>query len=59
MLKYGSWATSAGFADFYCVQTVSPDFGGDYSNLSVFLVYQARILVLSDRVFSFVETFFA
>lgn len=36
--KKASWTTSAGFADWYIVQTTSPDFGGDYSNLSCFLV---------------------
>lgn len=36
--KKASWTTSAGFADWYIVQTTSPDFSGDYSNLSCFLV---------------------
>ncbi len=36
--KKASWTTSAGFADWYVVQTTSPDFGGDFSNLSCFLV---------------------
>jgi alkylation response protein AidB-like acyl-CoA dehydrogenase len=36
--KKASWTTSGGFADWYVVQTTSPDFGGDYSNLSCFLV---------------------
>jgi alkylation response protein AidB-like acyl-CoA dehydrogenase len=36
--KKASWTTSAGFADWYVVQTTSPDFGGDYSNLSCFLI---------------------
>ncbi|CAL4199224.1 unnamed protein product, partial [Meganyctiphanes norvegica] len=40
LLKYGSWATSAGHADWYTIQTVSPNFDGDFSNLSCFLVYQ-------------------
>ena len=39
ILKYCSWATSAGYADFYTIQTVSPDFNGDFSNLSCFLIY--------------------
>ena len=38
VLKKASWTTSAGFADFYVLQTTSPDYGGDYSNLSVFVV---------------------
>jgi alkylation response protein AidB-like acyl-CoA dehydrogenase len=36
--KKASWTTSAGFADWYVVQTTSPDFAGDYSNLSCFLI---------------------
>lgn len=36
--KKASWTTSAGFADWYIVQTTSPDFAGDYSNLSCFLI---------------------
>ena len=35
--KKASWTTSAGFADFYVVQTTSPDFTG-YDDLSVFVV---------------------
>src|ERR1700747_307987 len=35
--KKASWTTSAGFADFYVVQTTSPDFRG-YDDLSVFVV---------------------
>src|ERR671932_649275 len=35
--KKASWTTSAGFADFYVVQTTSPDFSG-YDDLSVFVV---------------------
>jgi len=38
LLKYGSWATSAGFADFYVIITISPQFEGDFSNLSCFLL---------------------
>ncbi|MBW4553820.1 MAG: acyl-CoA/acyl-ACP dehydrogenase [Aphanocapsa sp. GSE-SYN-MK-11-07L] len=37
--KKASWTTSAGFADWYIVQTTSPDFDGNYSNLSCFLIY--------------------
>jgi len=36
--KKASWTTSGGFADWYVVQTTSPDFAGDYSNLSCFLL---------------------
>ncbi|MCY7275646.1 MAG: acyl-CoA/acyl-ACP dehydrogenase, partial [Phormidesmis sp. CAN_BIN44] len=37
--KKASWTTSAGFADWYIVQTTSPDFDGNYSDLSCFLIY--------------------
>jgi alkylation response protein AidB-like acyl-CoA dehydrogenase len=36
--KKASWTTSGGFADWYIVQTTSPKFGGNYSNLSCFLI---------------------
>ena len=36
--KKASWTTSGGFADWYVVQTTSPEFGGDYSDLSCFLL---------------------
>ena len=42
VLKKASWTTSAGFADFYVCQTTSPDYNGDYSNLSVFVVTTTR-----------------
>ena len=41
--KKASWTTSAGFADWYIVQTTSPDFGGDYSNLSCFLIMNNEV----------------
>ena len=41
--KKASWTTSGGFADWYVVQTTSPDFGGDYSNLSCFLILADEI----------------
>jgi alkylation response protein AidB-like acyl-CoA dehydrogenase len=37
VMKKSSWTTSGGFADWYVLQTTSPDFDGDYSDLSVFL----------------------
>src|SRR4029079_4482233 len=43
VLKKASWTTSAGFADFYVLQTTSPDYNGDYSNLSVFVVDKDEI----------------
>ena len=36
--KKASWTTSGGFADWYIVQTTSPNFDGNYSNLSCFLI---------------------
>ena len=41
--KKASWTTSAGFADFYVVQTTSPDFKGNYSDLSCFLVLKEEV----------------
>ena len=40
VLKFGSWATSAGHADWYAMETISPEFKGDFSNLAVFVVYK-------------------
>ncbi|XP_076043887.1 uncharacterized protein LOC143026975 [Oratosquilla oratoria] len=48
LLKYGSWCTSAGYADWYAVQTVSPNFDGDYANVSFFLIYKDEIRASSD-----------
>ncbi|CAH1791595.1 unnamed protein product [Owenia fusiformis] len=48
VLKSSSWTTSAGFADFYCAQTASPGFGGDYSNLSVFLLFKNEVRSNTD-----------
>ena len=42
LLKCGSWATSAGFADFYVIITTSPQFNGNFSNLSCFLLFKVR-----------------
>ncbi|MEM6256059.1 MAG: acyl-CoA dehydrogenase family protein [Cyanobacteria bacterium P01_D01_bin.156] len=39
VFKRASWTTSAGFADWYIVQTTSPNFAGNYSDLSCFLIY--------------------
>ncbi len=35
--KKASWTTSGGFADWYVFQTTSPDFGGNYADLTVWL----------------------
>lgn len=42
--KKASWTTSAGFADFYVVQTTSPEFKGNYSDLSCFLVMKDEVI---------------
>ncbi len=42
--KKSSWTTSGGFADWYVLQTTSPDFDGDYSNLSVFLCMSDEVI---------------
>ncbi len=43
VFKRASWTTSAGFADWYIVQTTSPNFDGDYSDLSCFLIYNSEV----------------
>ena len=40
--KKASWTTSGGFADFYVVQTTSPEFNG-YDDLSVFVDRQGAL----------------
>jgi alkylation response protein AidB-like acyl-CoA dehydrogenase len=35
--KRASWTTSGGFADWYVLQTTSPDFGGNYADLTCWL----------------------
>ena len=49
VLKKASWTTSAGFADFYVLQTTSPDYNGDYSNLSVFVVDKSEIIAKPEE----------
>ena len=41
--KKAAFTTSSGFADWYVTQTTSPDFAGDYSDLSVFLLYPDEV----------------
>lgn len=41
--KKASWTTSGGFADWYIVQTSSPGFNGNYSDLSCFLVMKDEV----------------
>jgi alkylation response protein AidB-like acyl-CoA dehydrogenase len=43
VFKKASWTTSAGFADWYVVQTTSPEFDGNYSDLSCFLIYSDEV----------------
>ena len=43
MQKKAAWTTSSGYADWYISQTTSPDFAGDYSDLSVFLFYKDEV----------------
>lgn len=43
IFKRASWTTSAGFADWYIVQTTSPHFSGDFSDLSCFLIYADEV----------------
>ena len=47
--KKASWTTSGGFADFYVVQTTSPDFTG-YDDLSVFVVDGEHVRVAAVAV---------
>jgi alkylation response protein AidB-like acyl-CoA dehydrogenase len=42
--KKASWTTSAGFADWYVVQTTSPGFAGNYADLSCFLIYGDEVV---------------
>lgn len=44
VLRHGAWVTSAGFADFYVVESTSPSFGGDYMNLSLFLMFKVNLV---------------
>ncbi len=44
VFKKASWTTSAGFADWYIVQTTSPEFDGNYSDLSCFLIYKDEVV---------------
>lgn len=48
LLKFGSWVTSAGYADFYSLMTVSPTFDGNYGNMSFFVVYKDEVRASTD-----------
>ncbi|KAK8391994.1 hypothetical protein O3P69_017546 [Scylla paramamosain] len=48
LLKFGSWVTSAGYADFYSIMTVSPTFEGSYGNMSLFVVYKDEVRANTD-----------
>lgn len=41
--KKAAWTTSSGYADWYVSQTTSPDFNGNYGDLSVFLFYKDEV----------------
>lgn len=41
--KKAAWTTSSGYADWYISQTTSPDFKGNYADLSVFLFYKDEV----------------
>lgn len=41
--KKAAWTTSSGYADWYISQTTSPDFNGNYGDLSVFLFYKNEV----------------
>ena len=41
--KTAAFTTSSGYASWYLTQTTSPDFSGDYSDLSVFLLYPDEV----------------
>ncbi len=41
--KTAAFTTSSGHANWYLTQTTSPDFSGDYSDLSVFLLYPDEV----------------
>jgi alkylation response protein AidB-like acyl-CoA dehydrogenase len=41
--KTAAFTTSSGFADWYLTQTTSPEFAGDYADLSVFLLYPDEV----------------
>lgn len=41
--KTAAFTTSSGYARWYLTQTTSPDFTGDYSDLSVFLLYPDEV----------------
>ncbi len=43
LYKKASWTTSGGFADWYIIQTSSPNFKGNYADLSCFLVLKDEI----------------
>ena len=53
VLRYGAWVTSAGFADFYVVESTSPSYGGDFMNLSLYLMFQVTFgcLYPSDHTY--------
>ena len=55
VLRYGAWVTSAGFADFYVVESTSPSYGGDFMNLSLYLMFQVTFGCLYLPVHTYVD----
>ncbi|XP_013415256.1 uncharacterized protein LOC106177115 [Lingula anatina] len=43
MLKFSSWTTSAGFADFYVVETLSPGVKDDMANMTAMLLFADEV----------------
>jgi alkylation response protein AidB-like acyl-CoA dehydrogenase len=41
--KKASWTTSGGFADWYILQTTSPDFAGNFSDLTCWLAFNNEV----------------
>jgi alkylation response protein AidB-like acyl-CoA dehydrogenase len=41
--KKASWTTSGGFADWYILQTTSPDFGGNFADLTCWLALNNEV----------------
>ena len=48
--KTAAFTTSSGYASWYLTQTTSPDFSGDYSDLSVFLLYPDEVQAQPGRL---------
>ncbi|XP_066960938.1 uncharacterized protein [Macrobrachium rosenbergii] len=49
VVKYGSWCTSAGHADWYAVLINSPDFDGDHTELAFLLTYADEVRAFNEE----------